>query len=270
MLNLEIDMVYHERLSLLLLFTCCMACTTITTEVVDTFDFGDKELQLVKHTSGKPGPLYFNMHDNESTGVEAARTLVGRKGGALYELVHTGERNVLFCLDTMALEIDPNRIYTDTGVWLEVKRAALIDRAEVRDSGAFRVIRAFGDTLLALMDIDSYDLVITLHNNTDCRYCLYSYTEGGPYEEDALRTFSGRHKDPDDFYFVTTDDHFEQLIRSGFHVVQQNNDRVTDDGSLSVYCGNRGIGYINVEAEHGSVRTQRRMIRRMLRILGSL
>lgn len=231
-------------------------------EVISSFVFHGTEVQVVKYSSGKPGPLYYNMHDNENTSVEAAKRLVASKGGKLYELVHSGDRNFCFdWADTLTYEIDPNRIYTDEGIWRELERTA------VRDPWVFDIVKSFGDSLITLLNIDEQELVVALHNNTDCRYCLYSYMEDGPYEKDALRTFQAKRKEPDDFYFVTTDRHFIALQETGFHIVQQDNAQVTDDGSLSVYCGQKGIDYINVEAEHGNLRAQRRMIRRMIKNL---
>jgi hypothetical protein len=35
---------------------------------------------------------------------------------------------------------------------------------------------------------------------------------------------------------------------------------MTDDGSLSVYCGKLGIPYVNVEAQHGHLVRQLKML----------
>jgi hypothetical protein len=40
----------------------------------------------------------------------------------------------------------------------------------------------------------------------------------------------------------------------------QNNENVTDDGSLSVYAGMKNIDYINIEAEHGKKEQQKLML----------
>ena len=224
-------------------------------------DLGGTPVKLVMHNSGKYGPLYYNMHDNENTSVEAAMKIVRRKGGVLFELVHSGGRYIEFDMDTIHYAIDPNRIYTDTGVWRELERTGL------RDTVVFEMVRHFADTVLSLMYLDAQKLVVALHNNSDCRYCIYSYMAGGDYETDAAAVFQGKWKDPDEFYFVTEREHYDILQQTGFNIVLQNNAVVTDDGSLSVYCGQRGIQYINVEGEHGHLKEQKRMIRRMIRAL---
>ena len=230
-------------------------------ETVKTYDLFGTEVRLVRYTSKKAGPLFYNMHDNENTSVEAAQKVVRARGGMLYELIHSGGRNIEFEVDSTWFAIDPNRIYTDTGVWRELERTG------GRDSTVFLEVREFGEDLIQTMELAGQSLIVALHNNTDCRYCLYSYTEGGAYEDDAAAVYRGKWEDPDEFYFLTEADHFEALKPSGFHLILQDNTGVTDDGSLSVYCGFQGIEYINVEAQHGHVKKQRKMIKRMLRLL---
>lgn len=62
---------------------------------------------------------------------------------------------------------------------------------------------------------------------------------------------------------------FDDLVKAGFSVVLQNNQGAPDDGSLSVYCGRRGITYVNVEAQHGAQAEQKRMLEAVLKLLGT-
>jgi hypothetical protein len=66
--------------------------------------------------------------------------------------------------------------------------------------------------------------------------------------------------DVDDFFFVTDKNIFKFLKEKNQNVALQDNVNVTDDGSLSVYCGKNKIPYINVESEHGHFREQTRML----------
>ena len=54
-----------------------------------------------------------------------------------------------------------------------------------------------------------------------------------------------------EFYFITTARLYGLLTPTGFNVILQNNAKATDDGSLSVYFGQRNIEYVNIEAQHG-------------------
>jgi hypothetical protein len=299
-------------------------------DTVRTFILGDTLVQLVAHRSEKPGPLYFNMHDDENTCVEAAAIVVERYGGTLYELIHTGERNITFHIDSMRYEIDPNRMYSDAGVWREIRRVYVQDslmrleffrvqdsvhmrmaldtfvanapvmppsefgiynlfvvldslvrvngifihdtifhhQFNARDSMVLDMIRAFADTLLSVLQIDSQRLVIALHNNKNDGYNLTSYFIDSLYEREALAVYHGFHPDPDEFYFVTTRRLFEALQPNPYHIVLQDNSRMTDDGSLSVYCGLHGIGYVNVEAQHRHAPDQRKMLEILLERIG--
>ena len=239
-----------------------LACINVEAqEAAATLDLGGTRVDLVAHRSEKAGPLFYNMHDNENTGVEAAMKKVQRRGGVLYELVHSGGRYIEFQYDSLLYQIDPNRIYTDTGVWRELERSA------IRDTVVFELVKSFADTLLAIMNIDAQPIVLTLHNNSDNNYSTLSYASGGDYEIDAEAVYLGRRKDPDEFYFVTSARLYGLLTPEGFNVVLQNNAIVTDDGSLSVYCGQRGIEYVNVEAQHGHKGANRRMVKRLMKVL---
>jgi hypothetical protein len=87
---------------------------------------------------------------------------------------------------------------------------------------------------------------------------------------DAEEVFLAPARDPSDFDFVTERPVFEALRARGNNVVLQDNSRVTDDGSLSVYCGRVGKRYINVEAKHGHLSEQVKMLRELGDVLREL
>lgn len=310
-------------------------------DTIRTFALFDTSVSLVLHHSDIPGPLYYNMHDDENTSVEAARAVIHQHGGMLYELVHSGDRFIKFTLDSVEYGIDPNRIYSDAGVWRELRRALradtfaleeyseiadsfrlrdsmgltnpavwidtllvwdtlsldtlpmrmitipdslgmtsdtmiVIDTAlvtdtivlryvpDAQDSLVFIGVRAFADSLLSVMQIDSQRLVIALHNNKEDGYSLASYRIDSIYQDEALAIYVGLHPDPDDFFFVTERRIFEALQPNHYHIVLQDNEKMTDDGSLSVYCGIRGIQYVNVEAQHKHGKEQKKMLEVLL------
>ena len=223
------------------LVLCCLlggtACGEATQEVVverRTLAVGDSEVAVVIHEAEAPGLTFLNLHDDENTGVEAALNVIGRRGGRVVELQHGGERNVAFSAGDSSYAFDPNRIFTDRGAGLTL--------ADLGDSSATALadVRAFADQLLAEIGLDTAGTLITLHNNTDERYSVLSYNEGGEYEADVLFVHIDEDRDPDDFFFVTDRRLYDRLRQGGFNAVLQDNARVTDDGSLSVYAGQRG------------------------------
>ncbi|PSQ99978.1 MAG: hypothetical protein BRD48_02460 [Bacteroidetes bacterium QS_9_68_14] len=194
------------------------------------------------------------MHDDENTAVAATLGMLRRRGGRLVEVRHTGERNLRFRQGSDEYVFDPNRAFTDAGA-----------EATLRDLGPFSkeahgAVRAFAEAFLAAIDLESLRegprLLVTVHNNEVGSYSARSYDHGGEHERDAERVRPKRRTDPDDFFFVTEPRHYDLLQGGSYHVVLQDNDVVTDDGSLSVWAARQELPYINVEAQHGHLRQQ--------------
>jgi hypothetical protein len=206
--------------------------------------------------SERPGSklLFCNLHDDENTAVEAGLVALRRFGGRLVELRHGETRDVRFRIDGETFAVDPNRIFTTEGAR---RTLAKLSR---RTMEAERAVGRFARDLLSLYSIERADVVIALHNNTEGSYSALSYEKGGVFASDASAVFIKDGSDPDDFFFVTETAVFDALRRRGYNVVLQDNRGVTDDGSLSVYCGRAGVRYINVEAQQGHLEQQVAMI----------
>jgi hypothetical protein len=217
-------------------------------------------------TSERPGSkhLFCNLHDDENTAVEAGLIALRRSGGRLVELQHGGMRDISFRLDGETFVVDPNRIFTTEGAR---QTLAKLSRHTME---AERAVERFAKELLSVYSIERADVVIALHNNTEGQYSALSYEKGGVFASDASAVFIKDGSDPDDFFFVTEAAVFDALRRRGYNVVLQDNRRVTDDGSLSVYCGRAGVRYINVEAQHGHLREQVAMILALQGVLEEL
>ncbi len=225
---------------------------------------GDAEVELVLHETSAPFPTYISLHDNENTAVEAALSVIRRNGGRLIELQHTGERNVTFSLGDSIYVFDPNRIFTENGA-----------RATLEDLGPFsgqalQAVRAFADTLIHHLDLPENEWAVTVHNNTEREYSVLSYIDRGEYAPDVRFTYLEAAEDPDDFFYVTEERFYTSMRAARFNVVMQDNARVSDDGSLSVYCGLNGIPYINVEAQHGHYEEQVKMLEFVNRLRAEL
>jgi hypothetical protein len=198
--------------------------------------------------------LLYNMHDNENSSALAGRIFASHYAVTYYELIHNGKRNISFLFGEDSIHIDPNRIYTDTGVWQQLARN------KIQDTLAHKLISAWRDSLLSILEIESRSLVVALHNNTNQQYSFKSYMPGEEYADEAHAVYKGCVRDKDDFYFVTDFFILHRLAMGQFHIVLQANETLTDDGSLSVLCGKQKIPYINVEAQHGHFMRQLRML----------
>ena len=223
---------------------------------------GDTTVALAVHEGvpreGPRGLDLLVLHDDENTAVEAGTAFVDEYGGRLVVLEAQGERRVSFAVGGHAYSVDPNRIFTPVGA------ALTLGTDSTAEAVAF--VRLFGDAILGVYRPEA--LVVTLHNNTPDRYSARSYAEGGEYAADAAAVHLADGTDPDDFFFVTDRPLFDELVRMGFNVVLQDNARVTDDGSLSVWAARQGLRYVNVEAEHGHLATQRAMLHALAHVLG--
>jgi D-alanyl-D-alanine dipeptidase len=120
---------------------------------------------------------------------------------------------------------------------------------------------------LRIYGLSRLSAVIALHNNSEANYAATNYMKGQELAKEAAEVRMVRDQDPDDFFFVTEKWIFDGLCETKFNVVLQDNRRMTDDGSLSVYCGQHRISYVNVEAQHGHVNQQVEMLRAVCRIL---
>lgn len=229
-----------------------------------TLRLGETAVDVV--VSERPGSrhLFCNLHDDENTSVEAGLAALRRSGGRLVELRHEGERHVSFRLGGEAYVVDPNRIFTDEGAR---KTLAKLSRSTIK---AERAVDQFARDLLSAYAIDRADVVIALHNNTEEHYSALSYAKGAELASDAAAVFIKDGSDPDDFFFVTERRVFDALRQRGYNVVLQDNSKVTDDGSLSVYCGRLGARYINVEAQHGHCEQQAAMLAALQDVLEEL
>ena len=196
-----------------------------------------------------------NVHDDENTAVEAAVAVITRRGGRLVELRHAGTRNLAFTVGGAAFTVDPNRIFTDAG---RARTLATLSR----DTPAARAaVAAFADTLLAIYGTP--EVVVALHNNTEANYSAASYAPGGSDAAEAAAVRLAPGADPDDFVFVTTRPLFDAVAADAVTAILQNNATPTDDGSLSVWAAQNGRPYLNVEAQHGHLAENTRLVGRV-------
>lgn len=230
-----------------------------------TLWLGDTPVQLQRQRARAGGLRYLNLHQNEGTSVAAALALlsgaVGPAGlagttgppGELITLLAQGQRLVTFRIGLRPFVFDPNRIFTERGLDMTLRRYGSSTPA------AQAAVRGLRDAVLALLPATDPTPVVALHNNGAGQYGMASYQPGGSHAADARRFSVQAGHDPDDFFLVTTDNWFEALSAAGFNVVQQG-PGVVDDGSLSVWFAQQRRPYLNVEARHGHLAEQRLML----------
>lgn len=205
--------------------------------------------------SGRSGGLtFFAPHQNETTAVSAARSVIAKKGGWLIQLMHGGGRNISFTLGGKKCVFDPNRMFTSAGL-----TKTLRDLSPGCPPQATPLVAGFAKAVLG--EIKKHPafgrgIVVAIHNNTDGGGLSVLTYRGG---RDASQVFVSPTKDPDDFFLVTHSGVFSTIKAAGYNVVLQAGG-ATNDGSLSVYAAGAGLGYVNVEAQQGHLAEQTKML----------
>ena len=243
-------------LSLALLLAACSAVSAELAIVREHYPLGDAHaVSLVQYCATSPDHqvLLYHPHENETTAKHTALTAIGARGrGCLLALEHNGRRRITFDTIDGQADFDPNRIYTAAG------RAATLARSGNTGTAATEITADFAEHLLNRPLNTPF--IVAMHNNTDGGTDIHSY-QSGLLGSDSAEVFVAPAHDPDDYFYTISPQAFAFFKARGFNAVLQNNAQVRDDGSLSVYAARHGIGYINVEAQHGHRDEQAEMLR---------
>jgi len=222
---------------------------------------------------------FLNLHENENTSVVAVRNFLYFNGGKLVKFNKGDSRLVTFVFKNSSYSVDPNRIFTTKGITDSLLTYnPSLGNTEIPDDLVSEVA-GLAASVLSVYDIDAVPVVLALHNNGGS-YGANSYLPGGPYENDAAEVYISAGRDPSDFYYVVDMVYYEYLSAEGreYNVVLQDDASVSDDGSLSYYCGQAHVNkqYVNFEAvaETGAwgsqVVVQLDMLQEVKRMLGAV
>lgn len=188
---------------------------------------------------------FLNLHENENTSVVAVRSYLYYNGGRLVKFAKGNTRYVTFTIDKTSFTVDPNRIFTPEGI-----EATLKSNGKYSEQAAAET-QKLADNILDIYDFNNQATVLALHNNAGS-YGAASYLPGGPYENDAEKVNIVEGSNPSDFYYVVDPSIYDAIVQNGYNVVLQNNETVTNDGSLSYYAGLQSKAYVNFEAQSES------------------
>ncbi|HLG41382.1 MAG TPA: hypothetical protein VI461_17010, partial [Chitinophagaceae bacterium] len=165
-------------------------------------------------------------------------------GGLLIRIENYRTRNIKFKLDKKYYTIDPNRMFSRKGI---AQSLLLLGNTSPK---AVDEVEKFANRILQLLPKDP-SCVVALHNNVNGKYSINTYLPGGPKQKDAKALHVNPDQDADDFFFTTDSILFKQLAAENYNTILQDNEKAKKDGSLSIYCGEKNMQYINCETEHG-------------------
>ena len=225
-----------------------------------SYHLGDSLVKLVTLQYGKRSDIVMlNLHDDEATSVQAAQTVLEETGGLLIRINNDSNRLLNFSINGKLYRFDPNRMFSIAGI-----KASLEKHSQVNNI-AINAIRGFATFVLHKIPAVSPTL-IALHNNDADRLTISSYMPGNDFGPDVSQVAAAAGTDPDNFLY-TTDARVFRHLKDSFNIASQHNKNAKDDGSLSVYYGRRKKSYVNVEAEHGQLEEQVKMIRAVVALV---
>lgn len=218
--------------------------TVIATEYA-YFDLPDKRIGILRSIYEKPNLSFLVLHDDENTGLNAAKAFCRSNGGSLTELQYGNVRNISFGGQPPRYAFDPNQIFNNMGLEKSLKKYSIGKTVE----GTVKRARGLALSLFEVYKPDSLGYIITLHNNTDENFGIQSYQPGGYLFGVADSIYVNPEMDTDDLIFVTEPIFFDYLKQQNINTVLQSVSAL--DGSLSVYAQMNKIPYINIEVQHG-------------------
>ena len=192
--------------------------------------------------------VFVHVHQNETTALKAAKSILKEQQGRVITLRHHGKRNIRFTLNHKQYEFDPNRIFTDRGI------QKTLSQFGAYDYHAHQEVLKLANQIKKLLPRDAK--VIAIHNNQ--YYSFKDYLPGHHLARDAACIHHIDKSHDRNFFLVTQRDDYERLKAFTFNSILQTQN-VTDDGSLSVYLSNQN--YINVEAGYDALKAQIQMLK---------
>ena len=228
--------------------------------MIRTIKIGDSTFQIIQEYGNVDDKILFiNVHEDEHTSIESVHEHAQNSPVHFVRIGHLKTRRLDFSLQGKQYSVDPNRIYTRKG-----RRLTLKDGGKFSFKAA-KQVRNFADEVLSYLN--DKDIIIAMHNNTDVNYSIKSYLPSGDESQNTKDVYVNPEMDADDFIYTTDQEFFDKLKAKNVNVILQDNSKYVNDGSLSVYCGQKGIRYINIEAQLGHFDEQLFLIKEVLSIL---
>jgi archaellum component FlaF (FlaF/FlaG flagellin family) len=206
---------------------------------------GDRVIQIKTYQYGSAKNIvYINLHDDEITSVNAAKRLLQIESGVLIKIDNFKTRNIKFKLAGKYYTFDPNRMFSRIGI---IQTLTMFGRVSIQ---AVDEVDKFAKRILDLIP-QNPRCIIALHNNSNGKFSINSFLPGNLREHDAKDLSINKDEDPDDIFLTTDSVLFRKLADDQYNSIYQDNENAKKDGSLSIYCGEKGIRYVNCETEHG-------------------
>jgi len=206
---------------------------------------------LIWNSSAPKGPFWYLPHDNEDSAFSAAVYAAKRYGGGFLAVEANGQR--------YALGKDPNRNFK---------------KGSSYSKNIFKVIDTYKSSDMPYLALHSYEEghlksggsgTVSIRNSSGNAQAfpagmIKTGHQKGLQDEDSLIYLAGKTIDRKSI---------EQFNAAGLHVKYETVAAASNDNSMSNYIvlqKNRA-DYINIEVEHGDIKTQKNMIDIIMKVL---
>jgi hypothetical protein len=225
------------------------------------YKLGDRSLPIKVIQYGDVKDIVcINLHDNEESSLQAAMAVLESNGGTLIKIENSNQRVIRFRLKRISYSFDPNRMFSKIGIEQTLRDNRRTSKAAIDE------IEKFAQRLLLLFP-DSTSCIVALHNNTEGAFSIKSYLPGGNRQSDAQAVYADNLQDIDDIILTTDSLLYQKMADNKYNSIWQDNKKAKKDGSLSIFCGERDLRYINIETQHGKVNQYMKMLEKLLEIL---
>lgn len=193
-----------------------------------------------------------SLHENEQVAVQAYNSLSGQISFNLIELKQNNKREITFKQNGKGVLIDPNRVFTNIGIVGTLNKYQLNNYSAAHKN---TVVKFSNELISYLTQYKTGDYIIAIHNNSDGRkgkgtVSILNYQdEKNEQNGDIKDCYVNPAEDEDDFVLVTNQNDFNYVKNKKVNVALYKDKINNDDGSLSVYCIQNNIPYINIEAQ---------------------
>ncbi|MDQ6812560.1 MAG: hypothetical protein M3040_02280, partial [Bacteroidota bacterium] len=171
--------------------------------------------------------VFISLHNDETTGQQVVSNYVKKNNSAFIQIENNKHRLISFTSLKRKYVFDPNRIFSKKGVRLTLELCSTYS-----PMAAIKV-KKFAD--LILKQLSGATTIIAVHNNSHGKYSILSFLKGGNECKNAHRVNKVPKSDPDDFFLTTSTQLFNRLKAKNFNIVLQDNEHISNDGSLSYY-----------------------------------
>jgi len=229
-------------------------------KTVEKFQIGDTSVKIFVFKKGDSNVLYYAPHGNEPNAFKTGKKTLNKHGGTLIALPNHGLRVVVFDLGNKRHAVDGNRLFTDEGIKLSLEKWGKIrNDCDGYSEEAHEAVKPFAEYLKNKF---KSKFIIGIHGNIDGDYVTEE-------EMNAADSYWNPDMDKDDFFLVICQEHFDYLKEKKMNVILESQD-ADDDGSLSVYCRQNCIPYVNVEAQYEHLKEQLAMLSETRKMIESL